>query len=199
MEEKMGRRYDHSSVELKELMLKSAEDLINAEGYRNLTARKISKQMNYSVGTLYNIFDNLNDIIMHVNARTLKKIKNQFIKKTQDSPNDIVALAYTYINFWDTNTQLADMLFNYKQPANLDIPSFVQNEINHIYQIIIDILMPKLNNNSELAQTTCAVLWGGLHGICVLTMGGKMGLFSSETAHKLGESFVSGYLKGVLS
>lgn len=194
----MGRRYDHSPAELKELMLKSAEDLINAEGYRNLTARKISKQIKYTVGTLYNSFDNLNDIIMHVNARTLKKIKNQFIQTVQDSPNDILALSNAYVNFWDTNTQLADMLFNYKQPANLDVPSFVQTEIDSIYQIIIDVLMPKLNNDSELAQTTCSVLWGGLHGICVLTMGGKMGFFSSETAHQLGESFVSGYLKGVL-
>ena len=74
-----------------------------------------------------------------VNHTQLKKIKTQLKQALLDSPNDILALAHSYISFWDSDTQFADMLFNYKQPANLDIPSFVQTEIDSIYQIIINI------------------------------------------------------------
>ncbi len=91
------------------------------------------------------------------------------------------------------------MLFNYKQPPGLEIPTIVQEQVDHIYKIIIDILMPKLNFDTESAKTTCSVLWAGLHGICLLTMGGKMGFFSLKTANELGNSFVTGYLKGTIA
>ena len=53
----MGRRSDHSRDELLGLALDVAEKVVAQEGIGALTARRISKEIGYSVGTIYNLFE----------------------------------------------------------------------------------------------------------------------------------------------
>ena len=53
----MARRSDHSREELYDLALESARVIAEIEGLRGLAARRIARDIGYTVGTIYNLFD----------------------------------------------------------------------------------------------------------------------------------------------
>ena len=57
----MARRSDHSREELYELALEKAGEIAEKEGLRGLTARGVAREIGYTIGTLYNIFEDLDD------------------------------------------------------------------------------------------------------------------------------------------
>ena len=59
----MARRSDHSREELREMALAATEEIIDQQGLAGLTARKVAAGIGYTVGTLYLVFRNLDDLI----------------------------------------------------------------------------------------------------------------------------------------
>ena len=70
----MARRYDHSREEIRTMALEAAEKIVVEQGHKGLTARKVMRDIGYAVGTLYLIFENLDDLILHLNVRTLDRL-----------------------------------------------------------------------------------------------------------------------------
>ena len=68
----MGRRNEHTRDELREIGLRAAEELVAAHGLAGLSARKVAARIGYTVGSLYMVFRNLDDLIAQMNERTLE-------------------------------------------------------------------------------------------------------------------------------
>ena len=73
----MGRRSAHTSDELRGLILSAARDIIETEGLTALSAREIARRIGYSAGTLYNIFDNLDDIRLTLQIDMLEDLSGK--------------------------------------------------------------------------------------------------------------------------
>src|SRR6266852_5031793 len=67
----MGRRSTHTPQQLRELILDAAQEIIQVQGLAGLSAREIARRIEYSPGTIYNMFENLDDVVLHVEARVL--------------------------------------------------------------------------------------------------------------------------------
>ena len=67
----MGRRSTHTPQQLRELILDAAQDIIQDQGLAGLSAREVARRIAYSPGTIYNMFENLDDVVLHVEARVL--------------------------------------------------------------------------------------------------------------------------------
>ena len=67
----MGRRSTHTPQQLRELILDAAQDIIEAQGIAGLSAREIARRIGYSPGTIYNMFENLDDVVLNIEARVL--------------------------------------------------------------------------------------------------------------------------------
>ena len=67
----MARRSNHAPEVLREMILDAAGTLIKSGGLSGLSAREIARIIGYSPGTLYNVYANLDDIVLHVEARVL--------------------------------------------------------------------------------------------------------------------------------
>ena len=67
----MGRRSDHSRDELELLALDAATRAVAANGIDGLTIRGVAHDIGYSPGTLYNLFDNRDDLILRVAGQAL--------------------------------------------------------------------------------------------------------------------------------
>lgn len=63
----MGRRNEHTREELREISLRAAEQLVTAHGLDGLSARKVASAIGYTVGSLYMVFRNLDDLILQMN------------------------------------------------------------------------------------------------------------------------------------
>jgi AcrR family transcriptional regulator len=70
----MGRRNDHTRKDIKEMAVKAGLDIIEENGFSGLSTRKVASKIGYSVGTLYNVFENFDDLVFHINALTLKDL-----------------------------------------------------------------------------------------------------------------------------
>lgn len=67
----MARRSDHSREEIRAMALAAAQQIVTEQGFAALNARKIASAIGYTVGTLYLVFKNLDDLFLQLNARTL--------------------------------------------------------------------------------------------------------------------------------
>ena len=66
----MGRRSDHSREELEALIVAEGHRLLAETGYARFSAREVAKRIGYSIGTIYNVFADLDRLMMAINGRT---------------------------------------------------------------------------------------------------------------------------------
>ncbi|MEL7049187.1 MAG: helix-turn-helix domain-containing protein, partial [Pseudomonadota bacterium] len=73
----MARRTDHTREELHALILDAAEKLIIEGGIDAFSTRAIAREIGYTSGTLYQYFSDSQDILLHINARTMHGLIEQ--------------------------------------------------------------------------------------------------------------------------
>jgi len=126
----MARRSDHTREELKELALKSAEELLNDKSARELSTRQIATKMGYTVGTLYQVFKNLPDLLLHVNARTLKVLHDEClaldleISSKNNAQKNVLTYANVYLQFAHAHPKLWELIFDNSILNDDDLPDW---------------------------------------------------------------------------
>src|SRR5262245_54767769 len=97
----MGRRSTHTPQQLRELILDAAQDIIETHGLAGLSAREIARRIEYSPGTIYNMFENLDDVVLHVEARVLDSLDHRLtaVLKRGEALGGALALAHAYLAF----------------------------------------------------------------------------------------------------
>ncbi len=196
----MARRSDHSREELKELALKSAEELLNEKSANELSTRQIATKMGYTVGTLYQIFTNLPDLLLHVNARTLGNLYQECLKldlSQKDAQSNILAYATLYLQFAHTHPGLWELIFDNNILNDKDLPDWYLSQANALFSLI-EIQLKTLNpEQSELEITkTSRVLWSSVHGICTLSINNNLFANSACSSDKLIQSLIRNFIKG---
>ncbi|MCU7836565.1 MAG: TetR/AcrR family transcriptional regulator [gamma proteobacterium symbiont of Taylorina sp.] len=198
----MARRSDHSREEIKEMALIAAEKMILEKGLSGLSARKVAQAIGYTVGTLYLIFKNLDDLILHVNARTLDRL---YQKMTADKPlpsdsqNALLQLAQTYISFADEESQRWKIVFEHHSEEE-HTPNWYMERVTRMFTQVEKHLQALAPHKSAVEIKNAArAIWGGVHGICILAITGNLGVAGVESVDDLTQSLISNYLKGFTS
>jgi len=196
----MARRSDHSREELKELALQSTEELLNEKSSSELSTRQIATKMGYTVGTLYQIFDNLPDLLLHVNARTLG-ILYQDCKKldlsTQDAEENILAYANLYLQFAHTHPGLWELIFDSNVLTDRELPDWYLSQANALFSLI-EVQLKKINPDKAALEITktSRVLWSSVHGICTLSINNNLFANSACSSEELIQSLIKHFIKG---
>ncbi len=196
----MGRKQKVDYEELKIQILHIATKTIAAEGAVALSTRRIAKQIGCAHGTIYNVFDNLDAIILRINGASLDQLKKKLQKDVKDIENPVLAvsqLAKTYTTFCHRHYHLWLMLVDHKLAPGNSIPDWYQKKVDGLFVLVSEMLMPLVAGNRERADRAARVLWASLHGVCSLAMGGKLDVVKSETVEVLVGSLVRNYLRGL--
>lgn len=196
----MARRSDHSREEIRSMALVAAEQLVSEQGYEGLSARKVASAIGYTVGTLYLVFENLDDLILHINARTLDRLYRRMEEVQTDCRDPgycLQQLGQTYIGFASDNPYLWKMVFKHRLPEGQQVPAWFQEKVHRMFAMVEAQLKPLAKNRShaEIAQAAGA-LWGGVHGICMLALTGKIGVAGEVSAQDLTQTLMNNYLQG---
>lgn len=194
----MARRSDHSKEELQKLIFDTANKLVEQEGLTGMSARKITSEIGYTPGTIYSFYENLNELTLHVNGKTLDLIYTKLeksISKTKSTNSAIKAIAETYLSYAQKNINRFRALyeFNYTESNNQSLPDWYQEKVERNFALIDAVLNKNHCGNNEQAK----VLWAGLHGIAILSLTGKLDTVKVKSSKKLVENFLSIYLKGI--
>lgn len=196
----MARRSDHTREELKELALKSAEELLNEKSANELSTRQIAAKMGYTVGTLYQIFKNLPDLLLHVNARTLKVLYDDcqtLTLSSDDHQKNILAYANVYLEFAHSHPALWELIFDNQILNDDELPDWYLNQVNSLFSLIeiqLKAIQPK-SSATEITKTS-RVLWSSVHGICTLSINNNLFAQSACSSEELIQSLISHFITG---
>lgn len=193
----MGRRNDHSRDELEDMCIKAARWIVQADGLEKLTARRVADDIGYSVGTLYNLFDGQDGLILRLNGRTLDGLAERIeqVEFIESTKHDLLALGRAYMAYVSENRNLWNALFQHRLPNGLKAPKWYQAKVNNLLLVMESILshdIPDRANQQEVAR----VLWSAIHGISSLGADGKLSVVTTRSAVDLMESLVINYLRG---
>ncbi len=171
----MAKRSEHTQEELKALVLSAAEAIVIEEGFSELKVRRIAAEIGYTVGSIYMVFTNMADLIMHINAKTLDAISAQLeqVQNCSTEPS-IEALAIAYLSYASHNFNRWRTVFDYALSAKADIPAWYPKKVNSIFNPIearFAELVPELAEDHR--KRAARALWCSVHGICVLSLTGQ--------------------------
>ncbi len=196
----MARRSEHSQQEIKEMVLKAAETIVVDEGFDKLKVRKIAMEIGYTVGSIYMVFENMADLIMHIKGRTLDDIATQLkvIDKTGTAEQQIILLAKSYLLFACNNFNRWRMIFEHQLKDDEKVPDWYQQKVNQIFEIIeIQFEQLSTSHTEKQSKQAARALWSGVHGICTLSLTGKLDLLGvdniEDTVVLLVENFITGW------
>ena len=178
----MGRRSDHTRDELYFMALDAAEAIIRDDGFPALTARKVASRIGYAPGTLYNIFRNQDELILHLNARTLERLDAELraVPVTGRPEADLAALTTAYVRFIAGNATLWQVLFDHRLAGGEDLPAWYQAQIEQMMALVENALAPLFPMAGNASGRDAARLfWSAIHGVCSLAIGGKLGIVTS--------------------
>lgn len=196
----MGRRSAHTPEQLRVLILDAAQAIIETNGLAGLSAREIARRIAYSPGTIYNMFDNLDDVVLHVEARVLDALDERIgAMAAGGTPEErVFRLAETYLNFTSKNPKLWNLLFEHYMPGGADTPPWYQQKLEMLMTRVEAEMAPLFPADQvQNRQRSARVLWAGVHGITSLSTANKLSNVTSEAAAYLVKDLIYNYLAGL--
>lgn len=195
----MGRRSDHTREELHELAIAAARAIVEVEGSKGLTVRQIAARIGYSPGTLYNLFEDRDDLIVHLNGTTLDALYEVLSAEPlkRGEPEATVRVLFErYIRFARDRRKLWSLLFEHHLPDARELPDWHYEKVFRLLALLEEALSPLFPAGREAERLHNArVLWSSLHGICSLEGAGK--LAKAESVEAMSESLAKNYLAGL--
>jgi len=195
----MARRSEHSQEEIKEMVLKAAETIVVEEGFSELKVRKVAMQIGYTVGSIYMVFDNMADLIMHVKGRTLDDISQQLklVVNEDNAEQTIEQLAKTYLAYASHNFNRWSMIFEHHLSENDVVPEWYQQKVDNVFSLV-EAQFKRLSaeHNEEQCKMAAHALWSGVHGVCTLSLTGKLDLVGVNNIENIVVMLVDNFIKG---
>ena len=190
----MGRRSDHSRDEIRDMAIKAATSIVEKEGFQSLTARKVASAIGYTVGTRYHVFRNFDDLVIHVNARTIDEISvliEQQTRKKRNPEARIRVMAEYYVQYATNHPDRWRLVFEHQGPPGLPTPVQMKERRDVMFEMVADNLRELAPDRlpNEVAHTATA-LWSGIHGICILALTGKLYLGGAFSMVKLVDTLI---------
>lgn len=200
----MARRSEHDHDELRQMVLDAARKTVDEAGLSALSARGLATAVGYSVGTLYNLFDNLDHIVLTLNGATLQALHTRLTEVQMAAKADkvepivaITRLAGAYIEFASASPHLWQAMFSHRLPPGMAMPPAYDALIADVFRLVESVLAPLFTKGAEAECSRSArILWAGIHGMLALNADGKLNLIGGDL-HGLARDLIHRYLAGL--
>lgn len=198
----MGRRSQHKPEELRELILEAAQSIVESGGIAQLSAREVARAIGYAPGTLYNMYENLDEILLRVQVRLLDDLDKALAEEVAElaGADAVRRFATRYIEFAYERPRLWGLLHDHRLASAGPAPAWFLEKFNapmlHLESALGDIL--GTDDKKELSLAARAI-WSSVHGITQISTTNKLGHVTMEAALALVETIVNGYLSGLNS
>src|SRR5690349_8092638 len=185
----MGRRNEHSRDELKALALRAAGDIVAESGAAALSMREVARRIGYTVGALYLVFTNLDDLIVHLNEQTIIELRAS-LERIRGRPGqpaqNLRLLVAAYLGFALLHTARWRLVFEHRLPEGQKAPPTYAGHTAAIFALVGRHLREAgVAKDDEGARELATALWSGAHGICMLAVTGKLQIVTQASVQRL--------------
>ena len=159
----------------------AARRRIEAEGLAALNARALARDVGASVGTLYNAFAGIDEVIAEANVETLGALLADLRRlpaPSGDAEADLRGLADAYLRFVAAHRNLWGAVFAHRWPTAMPVPPTHAPTISALFTVIEERLggVADGEQRAHLARA----LWAALHGLATLAVSGKLATVAAE-------------------
>lgn len=166
-------------------VLALAERIVATEGLPALQARRVATQAGCSVGSVYNVFEDLDGLIIAVNARTLVMLAEPLSNAYESSLSlptrvRLTELALAYMRFAFENQLRWRAVFEHKLAAKREVPTDYRTSQARLLALIERTIHSEIRNDNTRSHAARA-LFAAVHGIIALALDNKMSPFDAET------------------
>lgn len=184
----MAKKTQERRAQLKTTLIDLAEAQIRTDGLGSLKARDLATKAECSVGAIYNVFDDLEGLVLEVNARTFKALGKHAAASIPDAPplDQLIAMAQAYLHFAVANRGTWDALFNLKTLSNEARPDWYLAQMDALFEIIskpLGALRPELSEEDMFLLTRA--LFSSVHGIVIMGIDNFSGGVPTDKLEKM--------------
>lgn len=150
-----------------------AEATIRQGGFAALRARDLAGQAGCSVGAIYNVFTDLNGVVMAVNARTFLRLGAAVAAAVEGqgalSPTDrLIRMAHAYLHFAAANPREWRTLFDLQMTTDT-VPDWYLAELHMLFAQIAGPLTELFpDRDPQGIGLLTRTLFSAVHGIVLL-------------------------------
>lgn len=183
------------------MALDAAVALLEEEGPERLTTRAVAQRIGYTAGSLYFVFRNRDDLVLQVNLRTLDELRealDRALSNAVEASGGLLALGRCYLDFAERHPTRWRLVFEHNLPDPASLPSTLQDRIDALFELICTALAARAPTlDRQEVRLAAQSLWGGVHGIAVLAITGKLSAGGDRPAQSLVDDLIGTYLAGL--
>lgn len=165
---------DQRREDLRLRLIDIAESRIRNEGLAAVKARDLAREADCAVGAIYNVFTDLNGLIMAVNGRTFRTLGKVVAASVAAAPaqepqDELITMSHAYLRYAAENTNLWRALFDLEMSTEMDVPQWYMAELGKLFALIaapLARIFPSYTRQ-QLDLMTRA-LFSSVHGIVLL-------------------------------
>ena len=166
---------------LRDALIGAAERTIATEGLRGMRARDLALKAGCAVGAIYNVFDDLDDLIFAVNALTLEQLEKTLTvagdksDPQADAIRRLTHLALAYTDYAAAHTPRWRALFDHRLPEGRAVPTWYKTNLARLFGYIeqpLRNLAPALPE--ERRALIARSLFSAVHGMVMLGLEEKL-------------------------
>jgi AcrR family transcriptional regulator len=173
-------RQDRERLAVRQAILDAARDLFTAEGYRNVSIRKIAERIEYSPAAIYSYFPSKDDIFFALAEEGFRRLdlKIRDLAPAGDPLEDVRRCWWAYYEFSKEHREFFELMF-----VDRSVPQITEQwagmALVHDMLAIAANRIQKCIDAGVFAPGTDAVVamhlvWGALTGPCVIGSGCRL-------------------------
>jgi AcrR family transcriptional regulator len=187
---------------LRDRLVLIAECRIADQGLAALRARDLAAEAGCAVGAIYNVFGDLTDLVLAVNARTFARLGAAAAAALREAPADpeeqLVAMARAYHIFAATNNPSWRALFDVVRPTEQAAPDWYLSDMEELIELIdgpVSSIFPTLppEDRVVLTRTLCSAV----HGVVLLSLAEVSAGIPRERAGPMIDLLVRSLIRGL--
>ena len=198
-------RKERQRKEVGDSILSSAWQLVNEEGWQNLSIRKIADAIEYSVPVVYDHFENKEAILSEFNRKGFKLLGDRLkeAKEKHKKPAlQLEAIAYAYWDFAFQNKAYYQLMYGLGMPTceTLSKVPELSAFIGVIHTTIDEIIKEGNNKESEIWLKVHS-FWSMIHGLVSINLMSPpvahLGMNQDDFNKTILKDFIKGFIKGL--
>jgi AcrR family transcriptional regulator len=169
--------------EMRTKMLGIAKRVVAEEGLAALQARRVADEAGCAVGTIYNVFKNLDNLIIEANSATLSDLgaslvvvaqKGASIKGPGAVAERLQALGLAYLDFAVSQNKSWRAVFDHHMAPGNPVPDWYRDKQAQLFALVEHALGEVIADEQHRSRAARA-LFSAVHGVVMLSLAGTLG------------------------